>query len=406
MLETLRQYARERLDESGDTDRCRRALARHLTATSRAAGWGVLGPEDALWFARVRADLDNIRAAIAWGLDRDDAADQELALSILASLAEIGTMSSDLGLDAFATQAVAIAEHSVPEIRAPVLTLAAFHHWNHGDLHEARLLAERARDGGLVTTTTNPLSPQIALMAFEMTAGNHSKGFELADAARADLDEVDIVFEEARFLGGLAAFEAMAGRLEAARDDSARALGLAQRLGNEHLLAAALNGRAWALQRDDPEGALALAEQFLEVHRTSGVQRNTMSGLTALAGGLRSRLGDDRGALLLVRDAVVVARDDGTLPQAAAAVGFALVPLCRTGRHDVAATLIGGLDDGALAQVAGFPGTADSRARALARIEDTLGSDETGRLVARGASMSYDELMQYAIEELGADDPS
>jgi predicted ATPase len=30
MLETLRQYAREQLDETGDTDRCRRAQAHHI----------------------------------------------------------------------------------------------------------------------------------------------------------------------------------------------------------------------------------------------------------------------------------------------------------------------------------------------------------------------------------------
>jgi tetratricopeptide (TPR) repeat protein len=253
-----------------------------------------------------------------------------------------------------------------------------------------------------VTTINNPLAPHMALVAFEMTAGNHAKAFELADEARAHLDEIDNDFEFSRFLAGLSAFEAMAGRLDAARVDSERALQTAQRLGNQHLLAAALNGRAWALQRDDPEGALALAEEFVELHRKSGVQRNTVSGLTALAAGLRSRLGDDQGALPLLRDAVVIARDDGTRPQAAGALSFALNPLCRTGRPEVAATLIGGLEAGALALVAGFPGSAEARARTLARIHDALGQEETDALVTRGTSMTYDELMHYAIDALGA----
>ena len=128
--------------------------------------------------------------------------------------------------------------------------------------------------------------------------------------------------------------------------------------------------------------------------------RSTVPGLMALVAGLRARLGDDDGALPLLRDAVVIARDDGTLPQAAAAFGFALNPLCRTGRPDVAATLIGALDRGALAQVAGFPGTADARARTLARIHDALGDEKTDQLVAHGASMTYDELIRYAIEQL------
>ena len=131
--------------------------------------------------------------------------------------------------------------------------------------------------------------------------------------------------------------------------------------------------RACALHRDDPEGALAAAEEFLASHHASGVQRNAVPGLLALAAGLRARLGDDHGALPAFRDAVAIARDHGTPPPSAAALGFALNPLCRTGNHDVAATLIGGLECGAVAHVAGFPGTADHRALRLARIRDTLG---------------------------------
>ena len=47
MLETLRQYAREQLDEARDTDRCRRALARHPTLFARDVGVGVMGTDDA-----------------------------------------------------------------------------------------------------------------------------------------------------------------------------------------------------------------------------------------------------------------------------------------------------------------------------------------------------------------------
>ena len=132
--------------------------------------------------------------------------------------------------------------------------------------------------------------------------------------------------------------------------------------------------------------------------------RNSVPGLLALAAGLRARLGDDHGALPALHDAMVIARDDGTLPQAAAALGFALNPLCRTGQQEVAATLIGALERGALAPVAGFPGTAGSRARTLARIQDDLGVEKTDQLVAHGAAMTHDELFAYAIAALGTAD--
>jgi tetratricopeptide (TPR) repeat protein len=243
------------------------------------------------------------------------------------------------------------------------------------------------------------------LVSIEMTAGNHTRAFELADAARSHLDDLEDNSDDARILASFATFEAMAGRLDAARADSERAVRLARQTGNQQVLANVLNGRAWALQRDDPEAALAVAEEFLELYRRTGVARSVAPGLTALAAGLRARLGDDHGALPLLRDAAIIARDDGTLPPAAAALGFALNPLCRTGRPDVAATLIGALDRGALAHVAGFPGTADARARILARVRDALGDDRAERLLERGAAMTFDEVIGYAIEELGAAQP-
>ena len=402
MHETLRQYARERLDETVGTDGARRALARHLTVVAEEAGYGGMGPDDLLWLARIRADVDNIRAAVGWALDSDDPADQELGLSILASLEWIGGSASDLGLDALAVVALPLANRSAPHLRTPVMTLAAYRHWHIGDIAEARRLAELAFEDGIIATIINPLSPLMGSVTFELTAGNHARAFELADAARAHFDSVS-EFEAARTCAGLSAFEAMAGRIDEARADSDRALRLAQRLGNQTLLTGALNGRAWALQRDDPEGALAAAEQFLQVQR-SGVARNTVPGVLALAAGLRARLGDDHGALPALHDAMVIARDDGTLPQAAAVLGFALNPLCRTGQPEVAATLIGALERGALAQVAGFPGTADSRTRTLARIQDQLGVEKTDQLVAHGAALTRDELFAYALAALGTAD--
>ena len=68
MLETLRAYARERLDETGDPDRWRRHHAEHYAGFAEQAGSGLEGPDEHVWRARVRAELDNVRAAIGWAL--------------------------------------------------------------------------------------------------------------------------------------------------------------------------------------------------------------------------------------------------------------------------------------------------------------------------------------------------
>jgi predicted ATPase/class 3 adenylate cyclase len=399
MLETLRQYARERLDEAGDTDRCRRALAKHLADVALVTGQGAMGPEYVRWLACVRADIDNLRAVIAWALDATDPTDQRLGLAILASLGWIGDSCPELGLGVLGTQALPLAKRADPELRVPILTLAAYHHWYQGELDEARRLGELALEDGVVDTLLSPFEPYQVLVAVEMSVGNHARAFELIDTHRALLQDMDSAIA-AHHLAGFADFEAMAGHLDAARTDSEHALQLAQHTGQEYALAHALYARAWALERDDPHEALASVEQFVDLYRRDGIFRGLAPGALSLAAGLRSRLGDHDVALPMLRDAVAIARDDGTSPQAAAALGFALRPLARTGHPDVAATLIGALDHGALARVANFPGSADARSRTLARIRDTLGVQRTDQLVEHGAAMDYDNLISYAIEHL------
>jgi predicted ATPase len=120
MHETLRQFARERLDETGDTDRWRRAHAHHYATAARDTGQGFIGPDHVGWVSRLRADLDNVRAAVIWALERDDPHDRELALRILAPLEGTVRGYPDLALGALAVQGIDAAQTSPPELRAPV----------------------------------------------------------------------------------------------------------------------------------------------------------------------------------------------------------------------------------------------------------------------------------------------
>ena len=88
MLETLGQYARERLDEHGEIDRWRRRHAEYFAAWAEEAGPGLLGPDEFAWRTRENAELDNLRAAVTWALDRDDPDDIGLALRIIGALAD------------------------------------------------------------------------------------------------------------------------------------------------------------------------------------------------------------------------------------------------------------------------------------------------------------------------------
>jgi predicted ATPase/class 3 adenylate cyclase/DNA-binding CsgD family transcriptional regulator len=72
MLETIRQYGAERLKESGDQRDVARRHRDYYRAFVRRASAEEEGPDQAEWAARVRLELDNVRAALQSALHEDD----------------------------------------------------------------------------------------------------------------------------------------------------------------------------------------------------------------------------------------------------------------------------------------------------------------------------------------------
>ena len=72
LLETLRQYGQERLVETGEEEAARRRhQAWYLTLAERADA-GLIGPQQAAWIDRMEREHDNVRAVLAWSLERSD----------------------------------------------------------------------------------------------------------------------------------------------------------------------------------------------------------------------------------------------------------------------------------------------------------------------------------------------
>jgi predicted ATPase len=65
MLETVHEYAREKLEESGEAEEIKRAHAEYFLALAEEAEPRLRGPEDVEWLERLEAEHDNIRAALA-----------------------------------------------------------------------------------------------------------------------------------------------------------------------------------------------------------------------------------------------------------------------------------------------------------------------------------------------------
>jgi non-specific serine/threonine protein kinase len=79
MLETIRQYAVDRLRETGEEARWRNRHFAWVLALAEEAFQAMLGPQQGLWIDRIATEIDNFRMALTWGTEQKHADTLRLA---------------------------------------------------------------------------------------------------------------------------------------------------------------------------------------------------------------------------------------------------------------------------------------------------------------------------------------
>lgn len=72
MLEPVRQYAREKLEESGEAGDAQRRHAACFLGLAEEAEPNLIGPEEEVWMDRLEEEHDNLRAALRWAKEQGD----------------------------------------------------------------------------------------------------------------------------------------------------------------------------------------------------------------------------------------------------------------------------------------------------------------------------------------------
>ncbi len=136
MLETIREFALERLEESGAAGAVRGRLASWVLAFAREARPQLAAARQAEWLDRVDAERDNVRAALEWALESDAG---DLAVEVAAGLGRFWWVRG-------AAEGLAWLERGLqgsdlrPEVRAMGLEAAGGTAWFVGDRERAREL--------------------------------------------------------------------------------------------------------------------------------------------------------------------------------------------------------------------------------------------------------------------------
>ncbi|MGD9712788.1 MAG: hypothetical protein AB7V46_12045, partial [Thermomicrobiales bacterium] len=141
MLETIREYALERLAEAGEWAEANDRHADWFLRLADGAETGLTGPEHSVWFERLKTEQDNLRAALAWSIEHTP----ENGLRFASGLVEfwVATSAHQEGV-LWCERALDAAPEASPEHVAGAALCAARLAYRIGDAGRSRSHAERS----------------------------------------------------------------------------------------------------------------------------------------------------------------------------------------------------------------------------------------------------------------------
>src|ERR687897_167523 len=309
MLETMRVYARERLEESGRADALQRRHATYFLELAERAEPQLRGPEQEVWLHPLETDYDNFSAAIDWALRHDP----EMAVRLSGALAwfwNLGGHRSEARrrLD----EVLAAGQNATPASRARALAWAAFLGFAEGAQDRAAAQAEEAHE---LSKEVDHLwwvamSEGILGMARALQ-GDINGGGELLEQARAGFGRMGDDWGAALTTCVLGYLSTFAGQHERAAALVKEGLDGFRAVRDRWGQTIALELLGWlARRRGAYEDAVTLREEALGVARDLGL-RDEVPFLLVELGNLRALLEDFEAAAILHNEALVLARELG-----------------------------------------------------------------------------------------------
>jgi predicted ATPase/DNA-binding NarL/FixJ family response regulator len=270
MLETVREYALERLAATGETETVRIAHAAYYRGLAEEAETGLASREQRRWLQRLRDEHDNLRAALSWSIDRGEA---ETGLRLACALSRFWLLIGHLSEGRrWLAAALGRSHGGSPALRAKALAAAGVLAVYQADYGDAASLCEES----------------LAL------ARRHGDRRRVADA-----------------LSGLGLLAQRAGRPRSAGKTYAQALAIYRELGDKHAVARSLEGVGLSAWFDgDYVAARPPLEESALLFQELGDRKGAATVLIHLAG-MRLVEGDPGAARSCLAEAMPVVDELG-----------------------------------------------------------------------------------------------
>jgi predicted ATPase/DNA-binding SARP family transcriptional activator/DNA-binding CsgD family transcriptional regulator len=295
MLEPVRQYGRERLEESGEEEQVRDRHARYYLALAENAEIELLGSRPVECLEKLKAEHDNLRAALGWCLEEAAGSKEraEMGLKLAAALGRFWNTYGPGEGRRWLERGLACSGASPTSLRAKALGEAGFIAIFQGDpraltlLEEALTLSRELEDESGVAISISDLGHAVA------HSGGHDRLATLCEEAEALLRET----LDRRARAHLLLFLGVAAMCESNREQVAartgEALAMFRELGDIRHVAMSLGvAGVSALEQGDPERAAKLFEEDLRLLRKLRDKAGIVYGLLGMAGvaALRGKL--------------------------------------------------------------------------------------------------------------------
>ena len=305
MLETIREYALERLQASGELNAAQAQHAAYFLALAQNAEAHLQGPDQVNWLDRLEADNDNLRAALNWYERTAGAEDRELRLASALSMFWIIRGYPAEGLS-WLERALTCTQGVVNSVRATALNRIA---WLHFDYATSRAFYQESL--AISQAIGDKRNIAYALRGLGNTGNDTAAAKQLFAESLALFREIGDMWGAAWVLS-----------FQAARAASERAFAQADRLFTESLTLARQQGDSWLIGttllsagekiwlQGNCDRANELLEEGLALTRTAH-NRQLIAAILMRIGHVARTQGDDTRATACYNESLMLARQIG-----------------------------------------------------------------------------------------------